>query len=251
MQQDEPKVTPPPVQLGFDDPQVAQWKCSMCGRKNDFDVSVCQCGATGLALLQMPTPLFENQGEPEAKGYTERSTRAKGGCPACSAKHLSQAIVLGETGVLSINEGLDTEVWLCRALILDHESRNGYLGHRWLAIGCLANAEVCGTKLQATAIREVRLRYAKGPEAGRLETLLLPVMRDHFSFSGSRIDRLLWKSCTFWAHIEEAIAEIPAGDFTLRDSLDSLRDMPRGKWVTEATRILESVIETYCLEARG
>ena len=183
----------------------------------------------------------------QVPGETKWSTRLEGGCPACAAKHLAQSIVLAETGLVGYGRDADSHVWLWRAFILDHESRHGYPGHKWLAIGCLANAEVCFGQHMAEIVREKRLYYTNSRSPGLLETIFEPVLKDHLDFTGSSISRARMKTFTFWAHIEEAMAELPAVDDENRNLLEALRDGPIAKIVPEVSRILKNVVETYAL----
>ena len=169
---------------------------------------------------------------------TKWSTRLEGGCPACVAKHLSQAITLADRYMISGNSE-DPQVWIQRAVILDHESRHGYPGHKRLAIGCLANAEMRSVAFQARQIREARLSYEKDNLSG------LVIATEACGKVGDTIGR----STVVWAHIEEAIAELPHADGENRLALQNLYDIPwpaiDEKFVPEVSRILKNVVEIY------
>ena len=190
--------------------------------------------STGAVLAEV------TQGGIPAVQVEKWSTRLEGGCPACAAKHLSQAIVLADRDMISGHPN-DPFVWLSRALILDQESRFGYPGHRFLAIGCLANAEKWSRSHLARLIRDARVAYNKG---GSLPHLLLQVKPD-----GGQPHE---DSVMVWAHIEEAIAELPPGDEN-RTDLRNHYDLPwpriNEKFVPTVTGILKNVVETYELGA--
>lgn len=171
---------------------------------------------------------------------TKWSTRLDGGCPACVAKHLAQAILLlEEVGKLEMRSGT-VLVMALRAVILDHESRNGYPGHKWLAAGMLANAEMeaLSTGLSGR-IREIRLDYVASGASPLADSVY-----DLIKVSVSQR-----REAMALAHIWEAIAELPVTDAENREALRRvgclLSDDPV---VPEVSRILKAVVETYALE---
>ena len=180
------------------------------------------------------------------------STRLESGCPACVAKHLSQAILqlemleypgLGVPGIATL---------LMRAVILNDEATFGYAGHKWLAMGCLAEAEHLllreGIVVDAQALRHIRLLFTPGGTKGSLYFAL----RDEF------LSKQNWRNpetearAFARAHLQEAHDELPRSDSENRGKIEALFTVPfpdiNDFLVPELSRILKSVTELYCLD---
>lgn len=181
-------------------------------------------------------PTFDDIGRPLGPKW---STRLDGGCPACVAKHLSQAILSFESEPnCSRPEPSDHVILLCRAIILDREAASGYTGHQWLAAGCIAEAEtlLLQNDPAIAKLRDVRLRYVSGSEQrGSL--------RQGIESAFGKVDDP-W--AFGWAHVREASAELPASDAENRGILSNL---PAERRVQEISRCLKNVVELYSMEA--
>ena len=181
------------------------------------------------------------------------STRLEGGCPACVVKHLSQAILLVEMLHRENQDDLlpaRTDVYLARAVILDEESRAGYSGHKFLAAGCMAQAESLlrreNFQSPADLVRGVRLEYTEG-KISTLDHALQDRVFSLMPIPRTRPERL---KAIAWAHLVEALAELPACDFDNRKAINAVYGGMPGV-VAEVSRILKSVVELYELGAKN
>jgi hypothetical protein len=105
-------------------------------------------------------------------------------------------------------------------------------------------AEMLSHAAAARQIRKARLHYEKESMSG------LAISPEACGKVGDTIGR----STRVWAHIEEAIAELPHCDSENRIALENLYDMPwpmiDEKFVPEVSRILKNVVATYELEGK-
>lgn len=165
------------------------------------------------------------------------STRLADGCATCVTKHLAQAIELfGEAD--EIERPRAAKVLVHRAAILLHEAQHGYPGHRYHALGCLAEAENFVTPADARELRMIRLMVA-----GDLGCRELKSYHDGlFKLLGGTLDEA-------WAHVSEAFVELPVCD---RENRDTLRGLLFGNdnkadLIKKLTQVMKDVVDTYCL----
>ena len=180
---------------------------------------------------------------------TKWSTRLEGGCPACVAKHLSQVILLVEFHQKHQDDMMPSQVdvYLARSVILDEEARAGYRGHKLHAAGCMALAESLLRRENfqgpADIIRELRLEYT----AGKISTLTFALWGKVYPLMPNPRTAPELVKAVAWAHLSEALAELPACDFENRKAINMVLGGTPGT-VSEVSRILKSVVETYELE---
>jgi len=170
---------------------------------------------------------------------TKWSTRLDDGCPSCVTKHLAQAIeLLGNSDSAGWCTGA---VLMNRAAILLREARHGYPGHRYHAIGCLAEAELYFVA-DAEEIRRIRIAVAKDLGVSDLVTYC-------GAFSLSDVDLFGDKADKAWAHVSEALRELPSSD---QENRGALKDLLSGNAepadvIMRLTKVLKNVVDTYCL----
>jgi len=164
---------------------------------------------------------------------TKWSTRLDDGCPSCVTKHLAQAIELFGNADDAVRR--TATILVHRAAILLHEAQHGYPGHRYHAIGCLAEAE--GYFADAAELRKVRIAVAE--DLGLHE--LKDYCKDFHPFGGDADEA--------WAHVSEAFRELPSSDKQNREELRALMfgSERRAEVVQKLTEVLKNVVDTYCL----
>lgn len=168
---------------------------------------------------------------------TKWSTRLEDGCASCVTKHLAQAIELfGNSAAIKPHVA---DVLYRRAAILLHEAQHGYPGHRYHAIGCLAEAENYVSPDEARSIRRVRIEVARDLGVGELKTYCDDVLEIE---RGGNVAEA-------WAHVSEAFMELPEADTENRDALRQLLiDYgPAEGLVQKLAKVLKNVADTYCL----
>ena len=165
------------------------------------------------------------------------STRLDGGCPACVAKHLGQAILLAGDHLDGMRPTTPENLLLNRAIILLQEARAGYAGHVPLARACVTEAEQSIAGNSWEDLRTARLE--KRPEVFSFK-LHRWIVEHHVPTSGAT---------RAWAHVAEAFAELPRGDYDNRAALRALEMKPwpdiDDVFVPEVSRILKNVGELY------
>lgn len=177
---------------------------------------------------------------------TKWSTRLEGGCPACSVKHLSNALVILEQDPQPNSEPLlSFQVEAARASILAVEAELGYPGHRYLACGILSILEqgfiVRGEKERAELVRIHRLDYAAGKHVC-WDTLVIYLANE---------DRRTARNAYAGAELMEAMLELPSVDTINREKI---RKVLPAAWpdnpelVKSITECLKAVVDTYELE---
>ncbi len=168
---------------------------------------------------------------------TKWSTRLDDGCASCVTKHLAQAIEL--FGNSTPARPRTADILYRRAAILLHEAQHGYPGHRYHAIGCLAEAENYVSSDEARSIRRVRIAVAGDLGVRDLETYCEDVL--DLERGGDVAEA--------WAHVSEAFMELPEADTENRDALRRLLiDCgPGAELIQKLTKVLKNVADTYCL----
>ena len=166
---------------------------------------------------------------------TKWSTRLEDGCPSCVTKHLAQAIELFGNADDAVRR--TATILVHRAAILLHEAQHGYPGHRYHAIGCLAEAEGYFPAADAVELRKVRIAVAK--DLGLRD--LGAYCGDFQPFGGDADEA--------WAHVSEAFMELPSSDEQNRDELRALMfgSESRAEVIQKLTKVLKNVVDTYCL----
>lgn len=206
----------------------------------DLLMSQCCMPPPGMSWEEMAKATLAQRPAP-VPNVTKWSTRLEGGCPTCVVKHLGQALIASEK-VEHLRPTSPSRVLLCRAIILAEEARTGYTGHWYLAQACVAEAELQLVGEGRATLRKCRLSGGPGEFLGRLVQWTLESGYDHSD------------AATAWAHIAEAIAELPRGDSDNRGALLALESVPwpdiNDKFVPEVSRILRDVVELYELGAK-
>ena len=167
---------------------------------------------------------------------TKWSTRLDDGCAACVTKHLAQAVELFGNAD-QIDRPKTAQVLVHRAAILLHEAQHGYPGHRYHALGCLAEAENYSTPEVARELRHVRLLISKDLGVRSIKSYC-----GQFNPFGGVVEEA-------WAHVSEAFMELPVCDTENRDALRRLLFGADGKagLIKKLTKVMKDVVDTYCL----
>ncbi len=181
---------------------------------------------------------------------TKWSTRLEGGCPACVAKHLGQAILqLEQITNRAFNPDERAFMFAAKALILNDEALLGYPGHKWLAAASIAGMEALILPTNAAAaegVRELRLLYlADKVGCHDLQYRLGAALGRWRPVETSDLSDILSRA-RGWANLSEALAELPKDDIDNRRDLTAAFSEPDP--VPSASRVLKNVVETYCLE---